>query len=171
MARKENNGKTLFEGTSEVDVFDGGNGKDSLSGLADDDILSGGNGKDMLYGGEDNDQLFGGNGSDTLNGGEGDDTLEGGRGPDIFVFSESSGEDVITDFELTTLDEGEEEPDEDELTSDVIDLSAFEFEDIEDLEFEQGDEDNTIIHLTEDDTITLIGVDHEQLTNDHFIFA
>ena len=54
-------------------------------------------------------------GKDIIYGNEGDDILWGGEGQDIFVFTENSGNDVISDFELG---------------QDVIDIASFGFDDI-----------------------------------------
>ena len=66
------------------------NDEDSLDGGAGDDVLRGGVGDDTLDGGADN---------DTLEGGLDDDSLTGGTGDDVFIFKNSSGQDVITDFD------------------------------------------------------------------------
>ena len=83
----------------------GGNGNDAifgdavfLSGNGGADILTGGAGNNSLFGGLGNDILRGMGGNDHLNGSMGDDRLEGGAGNDIFVFGNSFGRDVITDF-------------------------------------------------------------------------
>ena len=71
--------------------------------------LFGDDGNDNISGGRTADTLHGGAGNDTLSGGLGVDTLTGGSGADNFVFqtrsgsasgSPSSGNDIITDFEV-----------------------------------------------------------------------
>ncbi len=85
---------TLFQGSSAVDVANGGafgdryygfGGADSLSGRGGDDYLNGGDGDDTLKGDEGNDRLEGGTGNDRLESGEGIDTLTGGAGNDTYV--------------------------------------------------------------------------------------
>lgn len=76
-----------------------GRGKDDfLLGGGGDDELYGANGHDTLFGGGNSDLLVGGNGGDTLQGDNGNDTLTGGNGNDVFVFDDSDGTDVVTDF-------------------------------------------------------------------------
>ena len=60
--------------------------------------FSGTTGNDVLFGGNANDTISGSYGDDLLLGGAGNDTLTGGGGTDIFVFSQGSGQDTITDF-------------------------------------------------------------------------
>ncbi len=98
------------------DVMNGGAGRDTMFGGAGNDVMRGGVHRDFLYGGGGNDRLFGqggydvmnggagsdimfgGFGNDRMNGGGGNDTMTGGAGNDIFVFTASSGDDVVTDF-------------------------------------------------------------------------
>lgn len=87
------------------DTLIGGNGRDELRGEDGNDSLRAGGGRDDLYGGEGDDRLIAGNGRDTLNGGTGDDVLTGGRGRDIFIFEDDdgpTGADSITDFNPAT---------------------------------------------------------------------
>ncbi|MBR6014265.1 MAG: calcium-binding protein [Selenomonadaceae bacterium] len=70
----------------------------TLKGSSKNDTLTGGKGNDSLSGGNGNDKLIGNKGNDTLIGGAGNDTLTGGAGKDVFVYSKSSGNDVITDY-------------------------------------------------------------------------
>lgn len=88
---------TLF-GDMGDDKLSGGANNDVLRGDMGDDRLFGGDGRDALYGGMDDDALYGGKGNDLLNGGEGNDKMAGGQGADIFVAS--TGQDVVTDFEV-----------------------------------------------------------------------
>ena len=76
----------------------GGAGNDSLSGGDGNDTISGDKGNDTLTGGAGNDSLSGGDGNDTISGDKGNDTLTGGKGKDVFVYSKSTGNDVITDY-------------------------------------------------------------------------
>ncbi len=82
------------------DIVGGGKGDDILHGDEGDDILKGGPGNDILYGGIGDDILRGSLGKDTMVGNEGDDILWGGDGQDVFVFSDTSGNDTIRDFEI-----------------------------------------------------------------------
>jgi Ca2+-binding RTX toxin-like protein len=49
-----------------------------------------------LYGGRADDALYGNGGDDILDGGRGNDTLDGGAGNDSYLFSTTSGHDVIS---------------------------------------------------------------------------
>ncbi len=82
------------------DILKGNKGKDKLWGHKHRDILEGQKGDDMLFGGAGRDILRGGDGNDRLNSGAGNDVLTGGRGADVFVFQNTTGTDVITDFEV-----------------------------------------------------------------------
>ncbi len=103
------------------------------------------------------DQISGDDGDNTLTGGAGDDLLTGGAGNDVFVFAEGGNNDTITDFG------GSEQ--------DRLDVSAFgpEF----DLESVIGgaiqDGEDTVITLSENDTVRLAGFDVGQLSEDDFI--
>ena len=81
------------------DIVGGGKGADILHGEEGNDLLKGGPGNDVLYGGLGDDILRGSFGDDTIVGNEGDDILWGGDGQDVFVFSNTSGNDTIRDFE------------------------------------------------------------------------
>ena len=74
----------------------GDDNDNTLNGGKADDTLYGNGGNDSLNGGGGNDNLQGGDGNDTLNGGTGNDTLDGGAGNDSYLFSSTSGHDVIT---------------------------------------------------------------------------
>jgi Ca2+-binding RTX toxin-like protein len=87
----------LSGGTGD-DVVDGALGNDTLQGNAGNDTISGGDGNDQLAGGQNNDVLNGGAGADTLTGDLGNDTLTGGSGADVFFASNTTGQDVIQDF-------------------------------------------------------------------------
>lgn len=90
---------TLYGGT-ENDLIKGQAGHDLLFGGAGDDVIEGGVGNDNLFNGSGDDTVSGSAGSDSLWGGAGNDILSGGPGPDTFAFSETSGHDKVTDFEL-----------------------------------------------------------------------
>lgn len=76
----------------------GGSGKDTIRGGNGKDSISGGNGNDYLDGGKSSDYISGGAGNDTIYGGAGSDTLYGGAGKDVFVYANSTGKDIITDY-------------------------------------------------------------------------
>lgn len=99
-------GETLF-GTLRRDVLEGGEGDDKLFGFGGrdklfgnggDDCIWGGFGRDKIDGGAGRDAIFGGFGRDKIIGGAGDDQLSGGLGRDCFIFNDSFGDDVITDW-------------------------------------------------------------------------
>lgn len=72
---------------------------ENVYGSRHDDDITGDAANNRLIGNAGNDRLFGQDGADYLFGGEGDDILTGGDGHDVFVFEESFGDDLITDFE------------------------------------------------------------------------
>ncbi|WP_170566337.1 calcium-binding protein [Ruegeria atlantica] len=82
-------GFSLLDGDDFIDLSASNNGY-SIDLGADDDWAIGSSGNDVL---------IGGSGSDILNGGEGSDSLEGGAGSDIFVMTDLTMSDVITDYE------------------------------------------------------------------------
>lgn len=94
-------GNDTLHGQGDEDNMRGGTGDDILYGGSGIDTLYGGTGSDRLNGGSGNDVLFGGNGNDILHGDGGDDTMTGGYGNDRFVFNNNSGNDVITDFDVS----------------------------------------------------------------------
>ena len=84
----------VFNGTKEVDYFQGNNGDDRIYGSNGQDQLKGGRGNDRLYGQEDDDRLYGELGNDEIYGGYDDDTLDGGEGQDS-LFGEQ-GRDTLS---------------------------------------------------------------------------
>lgn len=92
----------LFMGEGR-DTAIGGIGNDTLLGEAGDDSLLGEDGNDLLLGDSGADTLVGGAGDDRLTGGDGDDRLTGGSGRDVFVVTAGSGQDTVTDFDLTLV--------------------------------------------------------------------
>jgi len=136
-------GNDLLNGGGGNDLLQGGTGVDTLIGGAGIDRLFGNGSRDTLDGGNGNDFLNGGGGNDELIGGTGNDTLSGGGGADTFVFSDTSGADVITDFGLG---------------NDRIDLSATAFDDFGSLDLVESG--GSVFLLINDDTsIELSGVD------------
>jgi len=138
-------------------------GLDAIFGSATYRFL-GGAGNDVLTGGYFNDALVGGAGDDILDGGAGNDILTGGDGADVFVFNPCDGADTITDFDLCA--------------GDIIDLTAFanicSFSDLEGLIEDLEGPIGTVIQLNADpgnlQTITLLGVNKNDLANSHFLF-
>lgn len=125
----------------------GGNGDDPITGSWAADQLFGGNGDDPVFGGAGNDFLYGGNGNDMLDGGAGDDILDGGRGDDTltggsgddsFIVNKNTGNDTITDFEVGS---------DDLILNDDITVESIE---------QSGDD--TLVHLSNGSTVTLLGV-------------
>lgn len=92
-------GWDLLDGGDGHDILFAGRGNDEVHGGAGQDILRGGQGSDSLEGGSGNDWLSGGAGDDILSGGSGNDTVRGGGGDDVFMFSDSSGRDVVRGFD------------------------------------------------------------------------
>lgn len=60
---------------------------------------------DLALGSMGDDSILGGLGADTLSGGAGADTLEGGSGADIFVMTDLTLSDVITDYDRAEGDQ------------------------------------------------------------------
>ena len=88
---------SLANGTA-LQVF-GGNGNDTI--LVDSSVtggvtLDGGADNDLLVGGSGADNLAGGSGNDSLDGGDGEDTLAGGTGNDVYVFRNSTSNQMDT---------------------------------------------------------------------------
>ncbi len=119
-------------------------GNDIITGDSEDNNISALGGDDLVDG-------LGGN--DTLNGDAGNDTLTGGAGNDVFVAGVGEGADVITDFTS-----GE----------DVIDLSAYGFNAIEDMLISDTI-DGAVIDLGDGNNVTLEGVTATSLTNDDLV--
>ena len=158
-------GDDLLRGKGRSDKLDGGAGHDELRGGLGSDELHGGDGNDRLSGGKGSDVLFGEAGDDTLygrqsndllDGGAGNDTLEGGHGDDIFVFGDSHGNDVISDFTIG----------EDLIWIDRTTTAAIEYDD---LGISQVGNDTVID--TGDSTITLLNVNMADLSIDDFFFS
>ncbi len=86
-------------GKAGADKMFGNKGEDVVFGNNGRDDLRGGDGRDVLLGGNGADQLAGGRGADRIVGGKNDDVVSGGAGADIFVFSDNTGDDRITDYQ------------------------------------------------------------------------
>lgn len=150
------NGGDVVYGNDGADIISGGNGGDQVFGGSGSDYLLGGNGKDQLFGGADADQIDGGNANDTIDGGSGNDILLGGKGDDVFVFDLTegpSGDDIILD--LSGSD-----------TIRVVGGPAS----FADLAFESR-VDGVVVHLANQSSILLSGVDPSGVIEDQFLFV
>ena len=107
--------------------------------------------------GEGNDTFLNQN-SDNLNiaGGGGDDLLTGGSGVSTFDFDLGSGQDTITDFQVS---------------QDVLDLGAFFSDATQALGATSQVGSDALVSLSNNDSITLANVDAASLTTDNFNFA
>ena len=99
-----NEGNDRLFGEDGSDRLFGGDGNDLLHGGDQNDRLYGEDGADRLIGGSGNDFLLGNSGTDRLEGQDGDDILIGGTEADVFVFTDGSWADRITDFSTTEGD-------------------------------------------------------------------
>jgi Ca2+-binding RTX toxin-like protein len=141
----------------------------SESAHGGNDILNGGVGNDTLYGDArgyflTSPGLITG-GTDTLNGGAGDDQLWGGPNDDVFVFNVGSGNDVINDFNQGNSAVGSMATEHD-----VIDVQAYNFADWNTLQAAISDvSGNAVIQLSDNDSITLVGVQKADLLQTDFI--
>ncbi|WP_417520096.1 Ig-like domain-containing protein, partial [Minwuia sp.] len=160
-------GDTLFGGDGDdtligatgFDSLDGGDGRDELFGGDGADTLDGGDRGDLLEGRSGQDDLFGGNGADTLDGGGGNDAMDGGAGNDRFVFGTGDGDDQISGFQAGAS------------TDDVLDFSSdATITGISDLTIGDDGSGNALIEYGTGDTITLLGVDFNNLEGDDFQF-
>ncbi len=103
-----------------------------------------------------NDVLAGDLGNDTLEGGGGNDTLTGGLGADTFVFTESAGNNTVTDFAIA---------------EDTLDLSLI-FDDFDDvLTGASQAGDNTLISFDDNNSALLLNVDVTTLSSDNFLLG
>jgi Ca2+-binding RTX toxin-like protein len=116
-----NGGNDTLKGGNQSDIIYGDDyenkliGVDYLYGYEGNDMLYGGKGNDMLFGGDNNDTLYGGDDDDRLYGGTGEDKLYGQKGNDTYVVRAGDG--------LTTI--------VDEFGNDTLDLSDFEFDEVD----------------------------------------
>jgi len=138
------NGQDILIGGAGDDFLDGGNDDDKLDGGEGNDTLEGFNGRDVLNGGSGDDILSGYNDDDILTGGTGNDMLTGGWGSDTFIFNAGDGMDTVADYERG---------------QDRIDLSGFDFDNFEDLNFVEGENGNLLLVISEHQVIEFAGVD------------
>ena len=144
----------------------------NMSGSAHggNDVLNGGDGNDFLYGDAQTyvpsapGSIKGG--EDTLNGRRGNDQLWGGPNNDTFVFTVGSGNDVINDF-----DQGNRAVGSTAREHDMINVDDYGFANWATLSRLISDDSsgNAVIHLTANDTVTLIGVHSAALHSTDFI--
>lgn len=124
--------------------------------------LTGGTGGDYLAGDVYEDTLNGGAGDDELDGFGGADALTGGLGADLFNIRSGSGEDVIADFEAGKG------------LSDVVSFinnpfTPMSFETIQqNLSQDGGD---TVLTLTDADSVRFVGVSVNDFAADDFLWA
>jgi Ca2+-binding RTX toxin-like protein len=84
---------TVWDAAAMFAQIDGGTeGADFLVGTSGDDVINGLGGNDTIYGGT---------GNDMLSGDAGSDVLDGSTGNDIYLFGPGSGQDTISDGDLT----------------------------------------------------------------------
>jgi Ca2+-binding RTX toxin-like protein len=136
-------------------------------------------GNDTLIGGDGNESLYGDargysfvspgsitGGTDNLNGGAGDDQLWGGPNNDRFVFNVGSGNDVINDF-----NQGNSVVGSTVIEHDIINLIAYSIGGFDALKAVISDDSNgnAVIHLSANDSLTLVGVHTGALQASDFI--
>ncbi len=138
--------------TGTADINGAGNGrKNTITGNDGDNILNGAWGNDTLYGGA---------GDDTFMDDDGDDLMVGGSGADSFVFLDSFGTDVISDFNTTEIGEVLDFSQDTEIT-DYADLIANHLTEVG---------GNAVISDGAGNSVTLTGVGVADLTADDFLF-
>ena len=131
------------------DVVDAGAGNDKVFGGAGVDVLHGGAGRDWINGGRDDDYISGGTGRDFL---------IGGRGDDVFIFNEGDGNDKILDFDRRG---------DDRLLLNIEGVDSF--EDVLDAVEETWK--GVTLDFDDAGSITLAGVDADELSASDFLFA
>ncbi len=139
--------------------------EDQLGGDADESLV-GSAGIDSILGGRGNDTVEGLGGDDFLDGEWGDDVLTGGAGADIFTFYSDNwddirdgeadlwGDDTITDFNPA---------------EDLIHFAGRIVSGLDDLTV-TAEGDNTVLTAAWGDSVTLVGVSADQLSDENFKF-
>ena len=149
-------GIDMLSGDGGNDRLEGGTGNDRMFGGGNSDNMMGGDGDDMLNGAWGADRLVGGLGDDVLNGGTGRDTYIGGGGADTFVFAINHGIDRIKWMRA----------------DDTIDIARLNdianWNDLVANHMTQVGADTVID--TGEGTITIVGMDMDDLTAANFIF-
>ena len=156
-------GHDVVEGNGGNDTITGGEGNDSLGGGVGNDTLDGQGGTDKLFGDAGDDILLAGGGHDRLQGDpmSPDGTPTGG-GKDIFGFY-SEGHFEVKDFIIG----------EDSLFFDSAKLGINNLEQLMSTitRIEQNGDDTRIEFMDNAASITLVGVDMNDLTSDMIIFT
>ncbi len=139
--------------------------QDQIGGEGNDNLV-GGNGNNWIQGGCGDDTIIGGSSADFLDGEWGDDRLTGGDGADTFTFWSDNwddirdnvadlwGNDTITDFDPT---------------EDQIHFAGRIVRGLRDLTITESN-GNTTLTADWGDSVTLIGVSADELTDDNFKF-
>ncbi len=143
-----------------ADIVYAGEGNDTVFGGASDDrdVIFGGGGNDELYSGAGNDEVDGGAGADLIYDAVGNDRYAGGSGADTFIFASANGDDTITDFSVSE--------DVLNLASTITGFTAA--ADVEAAVTAQGN--GVIINLGLGNSLTLNGVDVDDVANINFVF-
>ena len=148
------------QGTPYADVLLGNDEVNLLAGGPGDDRIEGHGGNDFLFGDEGDDELWGNQGDDFIDGGPGHDMLWGGPGSDTFAFwaPSGSGHDTILDFTVSTAER------------DILDFAGVfhSYEEVMKASVQVGDD--TVINLTDDDSIEIKNVQKKTLTPSNFRF-
>ncbi len=145
------NGSTIILGSYKHNLWDF-----SASTLTGIHAINSGGGNDSVIGTSGDDRIDGGTGNDSLAGHLGDDILKGGSGRDKFVFADNGGDDRILDFE-----DGR----------DLVDLTGvLGVESFEDLQITEVN-GNSVIDFNNEDSLTLVGIGVDQLSDADFLFA
>ncbi|MGP3697998.1 Hint domain-containing protein [Rhodobacter sp. NSM] len=137
----------------EIEQVVGGSGADTISGGMAAETLAGGGGEDRLSGGVDDLESRDASGHDVLTGGTGRDT---------FVIGAGYGRDIVTDFNMTTLDGG--------TTTDRIDVSNLLNDKDEpitawDVTISDDGNGNAVLTFPSGDQLVLEGVSPSQIDN------
>ncbi len=160
----------LIIGDEADDIIAGGIGHDQIEGNGGNDIITGDDGNDTIGGGAGNDdldgqggtnKLFGDAGNDILRAGSGHDRLNGGSGNDIFGFY-GAGHFEISDFTIG----------EDQIFFDSTTLGVNNLEQLVSFitNVEQND-DSVRVEFGPDASITLVGINLDDITADMIGFA
>ncbi len=141
-------GEALGDTYTSIEFVYGSDYNDEIIG---DDAIN------RLVGEAGDDVLSGAGGNDYLLGMSGNDTMMGGAGNDVFLYTEAFGDDVITDFEFGAG------------RTDRIWLDDLGVTNFDDLALSNGT-NGAVIDMGALGTITLEGVDFNDLVADDFIF-
>ncbi|MEA3016748.1 MAG: hypothetical protein QOI38_1470, partial [Sphingomonadales bacterium] len=163
-----NGGNNLLAGSIGNDTLNGGDGDDTLYGdgvVTIDTHGTGGSGPIVTYVDyqlfdpvsfvSGNDVLNGGKGDDVLVGGGGDDMLTGGNGKDLFLFTNGTGDDIITDM----------------AKNDTIAIAGVAgVDDFSDLTIGSDGSGNAVVSWGTSDSVTLLGMKPKQVSASIFVF-